>query len=144
MYDRTAGANYLQHFSSVMIVTGRQKLQCNTGLGKQPSYGTAITHGCTSKGDCGRSWARRWWTLQTGVVAGNQQTSLKQGRQHTPAQKLLGRERQELGGRADVQNEMERAVITGHYPLTCMALVKQVKPKYVLAWYFVPSLYKIG
>ena len=69
--------------------------------------------------------------MQTIVAAGNLQTSLKQGQR-------------ELGGRAEVQNGTDRAVIIGHYPQTCMALVKQVKPKSFLAWYFVPSLYKIG
>ena len=80
MHDNSAGANDLQLFRSVMIVTGHQRLQCITGLGKQPSCGTAMTNDCTSKDDCGQSWARKWWALQI-------KRSCRQptGLPHTPA-----------------------------------------------------------
>ena len=43
---------------------------------------------CTSKGDCGRSRARRWWTLQTNVAAGNLQTCMDLVKQVKPKYSL--------------------------------------------------------
>ena len=75
-----------------MIITGHHWLQCITGLGKQPFCGTAIANDCTSKDEVDIA-------NHTKLQATNGPPSCR-GRQHTPAQKLLGRKRKELGGRA--------------------------------------------
>ena len=49
---------------------------------------------------------------------------------------------QELGGRANVQSRMDRAVIKGHYPQTCMAPKKSSHPNVARACSSASSLPK--
>ena len=92
MYDRSAGANCLQLFRSVMIVTGHQWLQCITGLGKQPSYGTAITNDCTSETTVASHGHGGGGHCKTNVAAGNLRTFLMQGEAAHARPKAPGQE----------------------------------------------------
>ena len=68
--------------------------------------------------------AIEWWTLQTSIAAGNYQPPSAGGRYPHPPNRLLSRQQQEHGGRASMQNRVDRAVFMGRYPLTRKALVK--------------------
>ena len=66
------------------------------------------------------------------AAAGNRLTSLRLGEVSRPPERLRAASGGSLGGVRS--SKLDRAVITGLYPLTCMALVKLVKQKYILAW----------
>ena len=68
------------------------------------------------------------------AAAGNLLTSLKQGEaSHARPNGSRATSGRSLGG-VHISNEIYRAVIKGHYPPACMALVKLVKPRFILAW----------
>ena len=84
---------------------------------------------------------RGWWTLQYALLQATYKPPSSGGGNPPPPKRLHGRQLRELGGCASMQNRKDRAGIMGHYPHSCMALMKRgetkIFPSVVLCAHFV-------